>query len=120
MKALAIQIVILMLVGIVSLNSTPAYADGFKMKHVNSLTEDGGLGMSDVEDLFGSPFETVEIAESENGCVEGWMYTEVIMKGITVKSVQMLTVYFDEDGYVCSTHFVDGEKDISETKDREE
>jgi len=119
MRILGIQIFILLLVGVVSLNSTPAYADGFNMKTVNSLTDDGGVGMSDVEDLFGAPFETVEIPGSEDGCLEGWLYTEVIMDGFELKAAQVLTVYFDEDGYVCSTHITDGDK-LDETKEREE
>lgn len=105
------------LISMVCVFAAPAYADGFNMRVVNSLTKDGGLGMSDVEDLLGSPFETVEIAESNEGCVEGWMYTEVIMKGFTVKAIQVLTVFFDEDGYVCSTFITDGDK-LSETTDR--
>ena len=35
------------------------------------------------------------------------MYTEVVMRGLTVESAQVLTVYFDEDGYVCDTHLID-------------
>lgn len=95
-----------------------AYADGFKMRQVKSLTKDGGASMSRVEELYGEPIEKVEIAKSETGCVEAWMYSEVIMKGLQVKAIQMLTVFFDEDGYVCGTYITDGEK-LDESRDRE-
>ncbi len=119
MKFRKLTITLMLMACMTCIYSAPVFADGFKMRTINAFTKDGGVGMSDVEDKLGSPFETVEIAESEHGCVEGWMYTEVIMKGVTVKSIQILTVYFDEDGYVCSTHITDGEK-LNETKDREE
>ncbi len=98
--------------------SAPAYGDGFDMKMIASLTEGKGSSKSDVEKLLGSPFETVEIARSENGCVEGWFYSEVIMDGLTVKATQVLTVFFDENGHVCSTYITDGDK-LDEERNRE-
>ena len=95
-----------------------AYADGFKMRQVNSLTKDGGASMAEVEEKYGEPFERVEMAKSDQGCVEAWMYSEVIMKGLQVKAIQVLTVYFDEDGYVCGTYITDGDK-LDESRDRE-
>ena len=95
-----------------------AYADGFKMRQVKSLTKDGGASMARVEELYGEPIEKIEMARSETGCIEAWMFSEVIMKGMQVKAIQMLTVYFDEDGYVCGTYITDGNK-LDESRDRE-
>ena len=55
-------------------------------------------------------------ARSEEGCVEAWFYNEVVMDGMT-PIAHVLTVFFDEDGYVCSTFLTDG-GDLSVSRDR--
>ena len=119
MRMLESKKLALLLLSMTCVLSAPVFADGFNLKVVNSLTEDGGLGMSDVEDLLGTADEIYDIPETDSGCAEIWTYTEVIMKGFKLIAAQVLMIYFDEDGYVCSTFITDGDK-LSETKEREE
>jgi hypothetical protein len=119
MNTTAAKLLVLLVASASFLISVPVNADGFDLKTIRSLTNDDGVGMSDVEGLFGAPFETVEIAKSDNGCTEAWLFSEVIMKGTKVKAIQMLTVYFDEDGYVCGTYITDGDG-LNETRNREQ
>ncbi len=57
---------------------------------------------SDVEKLFGKPVSSAPIKKTEEGCIELWIYTEVIMQGFVPVKTAFLYVGFDEKGFVCS------------------
>jgi hypothetical protein len=57
---------------------------------------------ADVEKLFGEPVSTAPIQKTEEGCIELWIYTEVIFDGIVPVKTEFLYVGFDEKGFVCS------------------
>ena len=92
------------LISVVSMAST-LYADqsqGFDRQKVKLLTGAEKQSKADVEGLFGEPTATVPIQKTEEGCIELWIYTEVIMDGIVPVKTEFLYVGFDEEGYVCS------------------
>jgi hypothetical protein len=117
MRGSLIYLLICCVLGLFSCVAPSSNTSGFDMAAIELLTTGEDKGMSDVEEQFGAPFEKTEIAKSDNGCVEAWFYSEVIMRGMTVASTQVLTVFFDEDGYVCSTYITDG-SDLDESLDR--
>ena len=85
--------------------TSPLYADqsqGFDRQKVKLLTGAEKQSKADVEKLFGEPTATAPIQKTEEGCIELWIYTEVIMDGITLVKTEFLYVGFDEEGFVCS------------------
>ena len=83
----------------------PLYAgqsQGFDRQKVKLLTGAEKQSKADVKKLFGEPTSTAPIKKTEEGCIELWIYTEVIMDGITLVKTEFLYVGFDEEGYVCS------------------
>ena len=88
-----------------SLVASSLYADqsqGFDAQKVKLLTGADKKSKSDVEKLFGEPVSTAPIQKTEEGCVELWIYTEVIFDGVVPVKTEFLYVGFDDKGYVCS------------------
>ena len=81
------------------------YADqtqGFDPQKVKQLTGAEKKSTEDVVKLFGEPVTTAPIQKTEEGCVELWIYTEVIFDGAVPVKTEFLYVGFDEQGFVCS------------------
>lgn len=88
-----------------SLMTASLYADqsqGFDPQKVTLLTGTDEKSKADVEELFGEPVSTAPIQKTEEGCVELWIYTEVIFDGVVPVKTEFLYVGFDEQGFVCS------------------
>ncbi|MBN1254037.1 MAG: hypothetical protein JXA50_02080 [Deltaproteobacteria bacterium] len=88
----------------------PLYADqsqGFDRQKVKLLTDAAKESKAEVKTLFGEPTTTAPIKKTEEGCIELWIYTKVIMDGITLVKTEFLYVGFDEAGYVCSAEVTD-------------
>ena len=89
----------------ISLMTPSLYAgltQGFDLQKVKQLTGTEKKSREDVEKLFGEPVSTAPIQKTEEGCVELWIYTEVIFEGVVPVKTQFLYVGFDEQGFVCS------------------
>jgi hypothetical protein len=92
----------------------PLYADqtqGFDRQKVKLLAEADKECKAEVKTLFGEPTATAQIKKTEEGCIELWIYTKVIMDGITLVKTEFLYVGFDEEGYVCSAEVTDEKKE---------
>ena len=92
--------------------TAPLYADqsqGFDRQKVKLLTAEK-VSKAGVKKLFGEPTTTASIQKTEEGCIELWIYTEVIMDGITLVKTEFLYVGFDEEGDVCSVEVTDVKK----------
>ena len=88
-----------------SVMTASLYADqtqGFDPQKVKQLTGAEKKSKADVEKLFGEPVSTAPIQKTEEGCVELWIYTEVIFDGAVPVKTEFLYVGFDENGFVCS------------------
>jgi hypothetical protein len=95
----------IMVVIALSLMTATLYADqsqGFDPQKVKQLTGTDKKSKADVEKLFGEPVSTAPIQKTEEGCVELWIYTEVIFDGVAPVKTEFLYVGFDEKGFVCS------------------
>ena len=93
--------------------TSPLYADqlqGFDRQKVKLLTDAEKQGKADVKKLFGEPTATAPIQKTEEGCIELWIYTEVIMDGFVLVKTEFLYVGFDEEGYVCSAEVKEEKK----------
>jgi hypothetical protein len=88
-----------------SLMTASLYADqsqGFDPQKVKLLTGTDKKSKAEVATLFGEPVSTAPIQKTEEGCVELWIYTEVIFDGAVPVKTEFLYVGFDEQGFVCS------------------
>ena len=95
---------ILVLISVFVMTSS-LYADqsqGFDRQKIKLLTGAEKQSKADVDGLFGEPTATAPIKKTEEGCIELWIYTEVVMDGFTPIKTEFLYVGFDEKGYVCS------------------
>jgi hypothetical protein len=77
-------------------------SQGFDPQKVKQLTGTEKKSKADVETLFGEPVSTAPIQKTEEGCIELWIYTEVIFDGAVPVKTEFLYVGFDEQGFVCS------------------
>lgn len=82
-----------------SLLTASLYADqsqGFDPQKVKQLTGTDKKSKAEVATLFGEPVSTAPIQKTEEGCVELWIYTEVIFDGAVPVKTEFLYVGFDE------------------------
>ena len=74
----------------------------FDSKKVKLLTSDEKKTKLDVEKLFGKPDTSAPIQKTQEGCVELWVYTKIVMTGRALGGAEILYVGFNGDGLVCS------------------
>lgn len=96
------SLVVLIAFSFIILSSYAAEPQGFDPQKVKLLTGADKKSKADVEKLFGEPVSTAPIQKTEEGCIELWIYTEVIFDGIVPVKTEFLYVGFDENGFVCS------------------
>jgi hypothetical protein len=76
--------------------------EAFDAQKVRQLSGGDKKNRSDVEKLFGKPVSTAPIKKSGEGCVELWIYSDVIMDGYTPVKTELMYIGIDEKGLVCS------------------
>jgi hypothetical protein len=95
----------LFVMGFVLLNSSFLYAESFKAfdaKKVKLLTGAEKKNKADVVKLFGKADTSAPVQKTEEGCIELWIYTKVVMAGLVPEKTEILYVGFNDDGFVCS------------------
>jgi len=84
---------------------SPLYADqaqNFDPQKVKQLKSSEKKSKSDVKALFGEPTSTAPIKKTEEGCIELWIYVEVVLEGYKPVQNEFLYIGFDESESVCS------------------
>ncbi len=93
------------MIAFVFFHSSFLYAEPYKVfdaKKVKLLTSAEKKNKSDVEKLFGKPDTSAPIQKTEEGCIELWIYTKIVMTGRVLEGSEILYVGFNGDGFVCS------------------
>jgi hypothetical protein len=99
---LVLSLAVLISVFFIASSPRAVQPEAFDAQKVRQLSGGDKKSKTDVEKLFGKPVSTAPIKKTKEGCIELWIYSDVIMDGYTPVKSELLYVGIDEKGVVCS------------------